>query len=142
MLHRRGFMAGCATLAGGTAFGPGTAHAQGRVLFQQPSYPDGIAPHFSVTGVVPASNPVGKFYLHANQPNPFRSDSSFVPVGWTVANKTGLHVPNDSINWQRGIFDARLNTAAGQTAAQVHDGVVGAYLITLRPGSATLQSAP
>lgn len=128
MLARRALLAGL-TCAGATAtIRPRAARAVGSILFQQPSYFDGIAPHFSVTGVVPQFNPVGAFYLHANQPNPFAADKNYVPVIWDPGIFTGLHVSPMRSNWQRGIFLPAQNSARLQTAAQIEGPVVAAYL--------------
>ena len=135
MLTRRRVMTAASILAAPAVLRTAlsaTARAQGgtTVLLQQPVYDNGIVPNFSVTGQFPQYNPVGVFYLHANQPNPYRTDNLYVPMLWDAGAKTGLHCPPDRRNWQLGIWPPSdpSGTGLNHTTAQVYGGAVGAYL--------------
>ena len=128
MLLRRAFVAqaGFAVTAAGLQR---AARANARqVLFAQPTLFGGIAPNFSVTGVRPAFNPVGQFYLHANQPNAHSADGDFVPVTWDAGAMTGLHIPANRRRYQRGVWVDGPGSGPRHTVAQVFGDTVGAYL--------------
>ena len=128
ILERRRFIYGLVAAGGcGYAAQPRAATAS-RVLFSQPNLVAGIAPSFSVTGAVPRYNPVDAFYLHANQPNPYRADAWYVPVRWPVGELTGLFVVGDPADWQRGIITEVDSDGHGHTAVQAYGDSVGAFL--------------
>lgn len=131
MLNRRVLLSGFPALAL-AGFSAARASGSTTTLVRQPSYTDGIASHFSVSGVVPPYTPTDVFYLHANQASPFTSNGNFVPVSWDAASKTGLVCPPARRLWQRGIWVPPSvpngGTAVGHSAAQIYGGGVGAYL--------------
>ena len=130
MMYRRNVLAGLAATSGAGMLRSARAKEKttGQVLFQQPDIGNDIANHFSVTAQPRPWNPIGIWFAHANQSNPFRSDNSFVPVNWDPEHLTGLQVSGDRHLCQRGIFNTQANLAAGHTVAQMQGNAVGAYL--------------
>ncbi|MFW5693417.1 MAG: hypothetical protein ACOCWL_04295 [Thermoguttaceae bacterium] len=57
------------------------------------------------------------------QRSPFTPEGKFIPVDWDAGAKTGLFIPHPRHKHQRG-----MRPAVGSTTAQMHGGVVGAYL--------------
>lgn len=128
MLLRRGLMAGCGAYAAASFTRPARATQSGQVLFAQPSITNGIAANLGVNSVLPPYQPVGQFFMHFNQNNPFTADNNLVSVHWDAGRLTGLSVPAPAGYWERGIWNPIVNTAVGRTVAQVYGPVVGAYL--------------
>ena len=127
-ITRRRLLPNLALLTPAALVSRAVAVSAAQPLFLQPSYPDGIGAHFSVTGAAPPYNPVDAFYLHANQPNPYRTDHAFVPVAWPVGDLTGFPVTGDARLYQYGTITPNDATGYGHTAAQMQDDTVGAYL--------------
>ena len=101
-------------------------------IFSQPHI-SGITPqNFSAAGQVPPWNPVGIYYLHSNQADPYTGTTGFTPVAWDVT-QTGITVPQPSDGFQMGIVSPdNVPTEGGtiETVAQIYNGMVGAYLFS------------
>jgi hypothetical protein len=133
VIERRSLVAGLGILAAPAILRSSKCFASPATLFEQPALTGGVAENFSVTLVQPAYNPIGAFYLHANQPNPYRADHRFLPVNWDAGRVTGLHCTTAPKVRQAGIWvpsptNPSVGTAVGHTVAQVDGEVVGAYL--------------